>query len=116
MKIVGYDSFKSNFGLVYEHENAKEIENSLGGRMVILAADNQEGIIGNSSSLNGENVHVVWTKNAGVVLLVKEFIVHDMYLLDVEKNLSSQMKIVYGKNMKSLKDKVLGVNSDIIIH
>jgi len=116
VKIVGYDNFKSTFGLVYEHDSAKEIETSLGGRMIILSADNKEGIIGNSSSLKGENLHVVWTKNAGVVFLIKEFIVHDMYLLDVEENLSEQMKVVYGKNLKNLRDKVLGTNYLYRIH
>lgn len=116
VKMVGYDNFKSNFGVVFEHENAKEIEFSLGGRMIILAADNQEGIIGNSSSITGDNLHVVWTKNSGIVFLIKEFIVHDMYLIDIEQNLSSQIKVVYGKNLKSLKDKILGVNADFKIH
>ncbi len=116
IKIVGYDSFKSNFGLVYEHGSAKEIELSLGGRMIILAVDNSEALIGNSTSIKRENIHVVWTKNTGVVFLVKEFIVHDMYLLDVEENLSEQMKIVYGKNLKSLRDKVLGTHSPYRIH
>ena len=116
IKMVGYDNFKSNFGLVFEHDNAKEIEASLGGRMIILAADNNEGMIGNSSSINAENLHVVWTKNPGVVFIIKEFIVHDMYLIDIEKNLSEQMKIVYGKHLKALKDKVLGVNSIYRIH
>ncbi len=116
VKMVGYDNFKSNFGLVYEHGSAKEIEASLGGRMIILAADNEEGIIGNSSSLKAENLHVAWTKNLGVVFLIKEFIVHDMYLLDVEENLSEQMKVVYGKNLKGLRDKILGVNYPYLIH
>lgn len=116
IKIVGYDNFKSNFGLIYEHGSAKEIESSLGGRMIILAADNEEGIIGNSSSTHIENIHVVWTKNKGVVFLIKEFIVHDMYLLDVEENLSEQMKVVYGKNLKALREKVLGAHSPFRIH
>ena len=105
-----------SFGLIFEHGSAKEIEASLGGRMIILAADNEEGIIGNSSSINAENLHVVWTKNAGVVFLIKEFIVHDMYLLDIEGNLSEQLKFVYGKNLKSLRDKILGANSVYRIH
>lgn len=116
IKIVGYDNFKSNFGLVFQHSSAKEIEASLGGRMIILAVDNDEGIIGNSSSIRGENLHTVWTKNPSIVFLIKEFIVHDMYLLDVEENLSEQMKVVYGKNMKKLRDKVLGTNYPYLIH
>lgn len=116
VKIVGYDSFRSNFGLVFEHGHAKEIESSLGGRMIILAADNSEGIIGNSSSTKNEISSVMWTKNNAIVFLIKEFIVHDMYLIDVEEHLSEQMKIVYGKNLKTLRDKVLGVNQPYRIH
>lgn len=116
IKIVGYDKFRSNFGLVFEHGSAKEIEDSLGGRMIILAADNEECLFGNSSSLSGEDLHVVWTKNAGVVFMIKEFIVHDMYLLDVESNLAEQMKFVYGKNLKALRDKVLGTSYPYLIH
>lgn len=116
IKIVGYDNFKSNFGLVFEHGFAKEIEESLGGRMIILAADNEEGIIGNLSLNRSENLQVIWTKNAGIVFLIKEFIVHDMYLLDVENNLSEQMKVVYGKNLKGLHDKILGTNQAYRIH
>lgn len=116
IKIVGYDNFKSNFGLVYEHGSAKEIELSLGGRMIILVVDNNEALIGNSNSINKDNLHVVWTKNSGVVFLVKDFIVHDMYLLDVEENLSEQMKVVYGKNLKTLRNKVLGTHSPYRIH
>lgn len=116
VKIVGYDNFKSNFGLVFEHGSAKEIEASLGGRMIILAVDNEEGLVGNSSSLKSENLQAIWTKNKGIVFLIKEFIVHDMYLLDVEENLSEQMKVVYGKNLKGLRDKILGTKYSYRIH
>lgn len=114
VKIVGYDNFQSNFGLVFEHGSAKEIEASLGGRMLILSADNEEGLIANTGS--SENLPAIWTKNTGIVFLIKEFIVHDMYLLDVEKNLSEQMKIVYGKNLKGLRDKILGTTYTYRIH
>lgn len=116
VKMVGYDNFKSPFGVVFEHSFAKEIETSLGGRMIIMASDNEEGVFGNLSSAKNEIVSVIWTKNTAIVFLIKEFIVHDMYLIDVEENLADQMKIVYGKGLKTLKDKVLGTNSLYRIH
>lgn len=116
IKIVGYDNFQSSFGLVFEHSSAKEIESSIGGRMIILVVDDKEGLIGNTSSLKAENLTAIWTKNAGIVFLIKEFIVHDMYLLDIEKNLPDQMKNIYGKNLKGLRDKVLGLNHPYRIH
>lgn len=118
IRIVGYDNFQSRFGLVFEHAFARDIELSLGGRMIIIAADDSEGIVGKISSLKNDisSTNVIWTKNQGIVFIIKEFIVHDMYLIDVEENLVEQMKYIYGKGFKRLKDKVLGSNATYIIH
>ena len=117
IRIVGYDNFQSRFGLVFEHAFARDIEMSLGGRMVIIAADDEEGVIGKISSMkNVEDTSIIWTKNKSIVFIIKEFIVHDMYLIDVEENLVEQMKYIYGKGFKRLKDKVLGANATYMIH
>ena len=62
------------------------------------------------------NTNIIWTQNKSIVFIIKEFIVHDMYLIDVEENLVEQMKYIYGKGFKRLKDKVLGTNSTYMIH
>ncbi len=118
IRIVGYDNFNSRFGMVFEHAFARDIELSLGGRMIIIAADDNEGIIGKISSLKNDvsDTNIIWTKNQSIVFIIKEFIVHDMYLIDVEENLVEQMKYIYGKGLKRLKDKVLGSNATYIIH
>ena len=118
LRIVGYDNLNSRFGLVFEHAFARDIEMSLGGRMIIIAIDDEEGIIGKISSLKNDSsgTEIIWTKNKGIAFIIKEFIVHDMYLIDVEENLVEQMKYIYGKGFKRLKDKVLGSNATYIIH
>ena len=118
IRIVGYDNFSSRFGMVFEHAFAKDIEMSLGGRMIIIAVDEQEGLVGKISSFKNENpdISVIYTQNSAIVFIIKEFIVHDMYLIDVEENLVEQMKYIYGKGFKRLKDKVLGQNSTYMIH
>lgn len=118
IRIVGYDNFSSKFGLVFEHAFARDIEMSLGGRMIIIAADDSEGVVGQISSYKNElfNTNIIWTQNKSIVFIIKEFIVHDMYLIDVEENLVEQMKYIYGKGFKRLKDKVLGANSLYMIH
>ena len=77
-----------------------------------------EGVIGKISSLKNDvsDTNIIWTKNQGIVFIIKEFIVHDMYLIDVEENLVEQMKYIYGKGFKRLKDKVLGTNATYMIH
>ncbi len=118
IRIVGYDSFTSRFGMVFQHAFAKDIEMSLGGRMIILAVDDSEGIVGKISSFKNEteDLNTIYTQNKSIVFIIKEFIVHDMYLIDVEENLVEQMKYIYGKGFKRLKDKVLGANSTYLIH
>ena len=118
LRIVGYDNLNSRFGLIFQHAFARDIELSLGGRMIIIAADDNEGVVGKISSLKNDisDTNIIWTKNQGIVFIIKEFIVHDMYLIDVEENLVEQMKYIYGKGLKRLKDKVLGSNATYMIH
>lgn len=110
IKIVGYDNVQCPFGTVFSHKNGREIEHSLGGRMIFLIADNTEGLFGKVEN------KVIWTKNTDVVFLLKEFIVHDMYLLDIEDNFPEQLKYFYGAGLKKLKDKILSRNSKYNIH
>ena len=110
VKIVGYGDFKSNFGLVYNHAGSYEIEHSIGSRLLYLVADNSECLFGEVSN------NVIWTKNKDIAFLVKNFIVHDMYLLDVGQNFPEQLKYFYGIGMKKLKHKILTNDTKYNIH
>lgn len=116
IKIVGYDNFNCNFGTVFKHNNAREIEHSLGGRMIFAAIDNKEGLFGKTETSKSEEGKAVWTKNEDIVFLIKEFIVHDMYLIDIEENFPEQLKYFYGAGMKRLKEKVMSSSSTYNIH
>lgn len=110
IKIVGYDNIQCPFGTVFKHKNGRELEHSLGGRMIFMLADGEEGVFGKVEK------KVIWTKNPDVIFLLKEFIVHDMYLLDIEDNFPEQLKYFYGTGLKRLKDKILSKNSKYNIH
>lgn len=110
IKIVGYDNIHCNFGTVFNHKNGRELEHSHGGRMMFLISDNSEGLFGNIEK------KLVWTKNPEVIFLLKQFIVHDMYLLDIEENFPEQLKYFYGTGLKRLKDKILDKHSKFTIH
>ena len=59
---------------------------------------------------------VVWTKNEDIVFLIKEFIIHDMYLIDISEQFPEQLKYFYGAGLKRLKDKVLGGTDFYKVH
>ena len=109
IKIVAYGDIKTPFGTIYYHQWSREIEYSI-GRLLCLLADNQEGLFGKVQS------DVIWTQNPKITFILKEFMVHDMYLLDVGLNFPEQLKYFYGPGFKKLKEKILSRDSKYNIH
>jgi len=108
VNVVAYDSCRLDGIEVYQHS---PIEQSLmTGRWLILSVDDLEGMV--STAGKGDRPpQAVVTRNPGIVLVIKELIVHDIFLLDVERNLRSEIEKFYGSNMLMLRRKVLGVNT-----
>lgn len=108
VNVVGYDNCKLEGIEVYQHS---PIEQSLmTGRWLILSVDDVEGMV--STIGKGDRPpQAVVTRNPGIVLVIKELIVHDIFLLDVERNLRSEIENFYGSNMLMLRRKVLGTGT-----
>lgn len=116
IKIVGYDNLELPGIDVFQHGLADNIEQTLGGRWVIMSVDDKEGLVGTIAGIDKKPPQAVQTSNAGIVLIIKELIVHDIFLLDVERNLSKEMVAVYGKDLKKLREKILGDDITTVHH
>ena len=115
IQIVSYGDTKTDFGTVYQHGLGEQIETALGGRWIILAADCSNGIAGTVSDT--ENVpQAVCTRHPGIVLIIKEVVVHDIYLIEVEKKLGKELTSIFGENMIKLREQVLGKDFKISMH
>ncbi len=109
IKIVGYNNVKLEGIEIYQHGLARTIEQSLGGRWIILSVDSRQGMVATLPPDDADRPpQGVLTRNPGIVLIIKELIVHDIFLLDVEEKLEKECELVYGKNMMSLRKKILG--------
>lgn len=113
--VVGYNNVGFDFCKVYEHDLAESIETSLGGRWIIITVDSLEGLVG-TYPLGQPEPHALWTRNPALVLVIKELVVHDIFLLDVEQTLSSEIRRAYGSGTHPLRDKILGHESLIGSH
>lgn len=109
IKIVGYNDLETPFGLLYNHGGGKEIENQI-GRMIFLLSDSKECLFGLIEK------EIVWTKNKHIAHLLKQFIVHDMYILDIGQNFPEQLRYFYGNGMRNLKSKILSNDTEFNIH
>lgn len=115
VKIVGYDDLNINFGTVYQHSLGQKIQQELGGRWLVLCVDNKHGVAG-SISETAKVPQAVCTRHPAIVLIMKEVIVHDIYLIEVETHLKDEMEKVFGQNMVKLREKVLGKNFSLSMH
>ena len=115
IKIVGYNNLKLDFGLVYQHGLGETLEKALGGRWIIIAVDGEEGIAGSVFG-NEKTPQAVWSKNSGIVFVIKEMIVHDIFLLDVENQLGEALTTAYGKDLIKLREKILGKDFKFCAH
>jgi HTH-type transcriptional regulator, sugar sensing transcriptional regulator len=116
LKIVGYGDLGLDFCPVYSHGMSDMIKNQMGGRWMIIAADHNEGLAGSSAPKNGAPPHAVFTRNIDIVLIFKELVVHDIFLLEVQDSLREPLEAVYGKDLERLREKVLGSAKALCIH
>ena len=111
IRIVGYDRLQSRFGMVFEHPYAKKLESHFKGRVVIIAVDDKEAFYGKIPTDPSVSAGGIWTKNADIIFLIKELMIHDMLLLDIQHSMTEELIYKYGSGFKRLHDKVLGVNN-----
>jgi sugar-specific transcriptional regulator TrmB len=105
--IVGYNSVGYDFCTVYQHSLADTIETQLGGRWLFLAVDAFEGLV-STVPVGTTQPHALWTRNPAIVLILKELIVHDIFILDVERTLKEPMEKAYGTHFHKLRNKIFG--------
>ncbi|MEB3286527.1 MAG: TrmB family transcriptional regulator [Vampirovibrionales bacterium] len=116
IKIVGYNDVKLPGIDVFPHGGVTDIEFTMGGRHIILCVDDKEGIVGTIVGSSSKPPMAVQTRNLGIILMMKELIVHDIFLLDVERNLYKEMIAIYGKDLKKLRQKILGDDISTVHH
>jgi sugar-specific transcriptional regulator TrmB len=109
--VVGYDDCTLDGIDVYQHSDVE----LMNGRWLILSVDDLEGMV---STVEGEDRphQAVVTRNPGIVLIIKELIVHDIFLIDVERRLRPEIEKIYGENMLMRRQKVLGSGVEVGMH
>lgn len=107
LKVVGYNHCELNGISVFQHGESRTVEHSFGGRWLILSVDEKEGMVGTITGPGTPSLAVV-TRSPGIVIIIKELIVHDIFLLDIEQHLGPEMEKVYGEGLSKLRNRILG--------
>ena len=95
-----------DFGEVYYHgmEHMEPICEL--GKTLDLAVDSNSCVTGTLGRSN--DCQVVWTRNKGLVQTVESYIVHDLYLAEINKRFRNEIDNAFGNNLYELRKKFGG--------
>ncbi len=79
ISIVHFGQRVLGLGHEYRHGREHQIRIERGGRRIVLIVDDRKVILGHFSENGSSNA--VWTSNKGMVLLAKDYIIHDIYTI-----------------------------------
>jgi len=79
ISVVHYGEKKLGFGSEYRHGREHTIRQQRGARRIALEVDEQKVIL--AHFLEDGSSNAVWTTNKGLVLLAKDYIIHDIYTI-----------------------------------
>jgi len=77
--IVHYGKQKLGIGKEYRHGREHQIRQERGARRIALEVDEKKVLLGHF--LEDGSSNAVWTSNKGLVLLAKDYIIHDIYTI-----------------------------------
>ncbi|MGW5238407.1 TrmB family transcriptional regulator [Monashia sp. NPDC004114] len=100
---VTYGEVRYPFAEVHPHPSTDEVTTGLGGRWLVVSADNREIIAGIISS--GAQSRAAWTSHQGLVVPITELIAHDLYKLEMLRARGEELEADFGPGLARLRER-----------
>jgi sugar-specific transcriptional regulator TrmB len=93
MQVVHFGKKILNIGREYRHGREHQIRVERGGRRIALIVDDQFVILGHF--LEDGSSSALWTTNKGLVLLAKDYIIHDIYSIKMVEKFGAEANSIF---------------------
>ena len=93
MQVVHFGQKVLNFEHEYRHGREHQIRVERGGRRIALIVDDQYVILGHF--LEDGSSNALWTTNKGLVLLAKDYIIHDIYSIKMIEKFGEEANSIF---------------------
>lgn len=101
--IVGYGDVDLPAATVHQHPATDTVTAGLGGRWIVVSADDREVVAGNLSA--GAHSRAAWTSHPGLVVPVTELVRHDLYKLAMLEAHGETLEATFGPGLQALRDR-----------
>jgi len=93
LTIVHFGKKELGKGKEYRHGNEHQIRIERGGRRIALIVDDNKVVLGHF--LKDSSSTAAWTSNKGLVLLAKDYIIHDIYSIRVIQKYGQEAEDIF---------------------
>jgi sugar-specific transcriptional regulator TrmB len=93
LHIVHYGESVLQFGKEYRHGREHQIRQQRGARRIALQVDEQRIIL--AHFMEEGSSHAVWTNNRNMVLLAKDYIIHDIYTIRIAQKFGREADEIF---------------------
>jgi len=93
LHIVHFGKKLLSIGQEYVHGREHQIRVERGGRRIALIADDEKVILGHF--LEDGSSNAAWTTNKGLVLLAKDYVIHDIYTIRFARKFGEEAEEIF---------------------
>ena len=101
VRVLAYGPTNFNAGEVFQHRPSDYPFRERGARRFVLTVDDERAVIANL--VEGEDDTGLWTENSGLVLLFRDFVIHEIYITQVEKAYPEEIRELAGNDWEKLR-------------
>ncbi|MDF1593225.1 MAG: helix-turn-helix domain-containing protein [Desulfobacterales bacterium] len=101
LNTVVYGTTNFKLKTVYQHQPSDYPLREMGLRRFVFAADSNRAAIANFSNDNSGSG--LWTDNTGLVMLFRDFIIHEIYIIKIQEALPSQVQQLFGTGWEKIR-------------
>ncbi len=98
---VAYGTTNFNVGKIYSHRPSDYPFRERGERRFVLVSDEKKALI--SSFKDRVLSGALWTENSGLVQLIRDFIIHEIYIIKIEEAFPEHIHSAFGYNWEKIR-------------
>ena len=93
ISIVHYGKTRLDIGQEYRHGREHQIRQQRGARRIALEVDEEKVVL--AHFLDDGSSNALWTNNTGLVLLAKDYIIHDIYTIRMAEKFGAEAMEIF---------------------
>jgi len=99
--VVTYGIVPIQIGKIFKHGPSDIFIRERGERRFVLVVDEDDALFANFSK--GDSAKAVWTNDKGLVLLIKDFIIHEIYIVKIKETFPKEITKAFGPKWEKIR-------------